>query len=113
MARREEKDDLLMTNDDDDACGHVQWKPLLDNQGAPVLDEHGNVKHWICFCGVIVPDPVDPHPEESLDLFMEEMVRASREFLATPIGDHETAAMTELRRGLQASIDEYDRSKDR
>jgi hypothetical protein len=101
MARREEKDDLLMTNDDD-ACGHVQWMPII-------VDD--KVKHWVCSCGVIVPDPVDPHPEESLDLLIEELVRASREILATPVRSDESSAMTELRRGLQASIDSYDRSK--
>jgi len=90
---------------------HVQWAPLRDDKGLPVLDEKGQVKHWICSCGVIVPDPPDPHPEESLDLLIEELVRASREILASPVHPDESATMTELRRGLQASLDSYDRSK--
>jgi len=102
-----------MKNPDHDStkgCQHVQWAPLLGENGLPLFDEKGQVKHWVCSCGVIVPDPVDPHPEESFELLMEEFVRASRELLATPIHPNENATMTELRRSLQASIDDWDRS---
>jgi hypothetical protein len=92
-----------MTKNRDLEGGHTQWMPIIVND---------KVKHWICSCGVIVPDLVDPHPEESLEILIDEMVRASREFLATPIGDHETAAMIEMRASLKAAIDEYDRSKE-
>jgi hypothetical protein len=81
-------------------------------QWSPVLDEHGNIKHWVCSCGDIVPDPRDPHPEESLRLLMDEMVRATRELLATPIHPEESAALTELRERLQAAIDGWERDKD-
>ncbi len=52
-------------------------------------------------------DPVDPHPEESLKLLIEELVRASRELLATPVREGEDPRMTQLRRDLQAALDEW------
>ena len=96
-----------------DSCHHVQWVPLCDEMGVPIRDEKGEVKHWICSCGAIVPDPPDPHPEESLKLATEELVRAFQELLATsaPTTD-ETPAMIKLLRNLQAAIDEWNRSKD-
>ena len=90
-----------MKNPDHD---HVQWRPVIVN---------GKVKHWICSCGAIVPDPVDPHPEESLKLVIEELVRASREILATPVHPNESAEVTELRRNLKAAINEGDRTTPR
>jgi hypothetical protein len=88
----------IMNNPDHD---HIQWSPFIVN---------GKVKHWVCSCGVIVPDR-DPHPEQSLELLIEEMVRASRELLTTPVHPDESKAMAKLRRSLQAAIDEWDRSK--
>jgi len=96
-----------------DSCHHVQWVPLCDEMGVPIRDEKGEGKHWVCSCGVIVPDPPDFHPEESLELVIEEVVRAFQELLATsaPTTD-ETPAMIKLLRNLQAAIDEWNRSKD-
>jgi len=84
---------------------HVQWSPVYDGKGG--------ILHWVCSCGAIVPDPPDPHPEESLKLATEELVRAFQELLATsaPTTD-ETPAMIKLLRNLQAAIDEWNRSKD-
>ncbi len=96
---------------DGDSCRHVQWAPIRDDTGLPIRNEKGEIKHWACSCGKIIPDPPDPHPEESLELLIEELVRASRELLATPVRLDESKAMAELRRSLQASIDEWDRSK--
>ena len=89
----------IIKNPDHD---HVQWRPAYDGKGG--------ILHWVCSCGAIVPDPPDPHPEESLKLVIEELVRASREILATPVHPNESAEMTELRRNLKAAINEWDRT---
>jgi hypothetical protein len=92
----------IIKNPDHD---HVQWRPAYDGKGG--------ILHWVCSCGAIVPDPPDFHPEESLELVIEEVVRAFQELLATsaPTTD-ETPAMIKLLRNLQAAIDEWNRSKD-
>ena len=82
---------------------HVQWSPVYDGKGW--------IEHWVCSCGAIVPDPPDPHPEESLEFLIEEMVRAARELLATPVREGEDLRLSQLRRDLQAAVDEYDRTE--
>ena len=42
----------------------------------------------------------------------EQMVHATREFLATSVAPNEDEALTNLRRGLQAALDEYDAAED-